>query len=75
MFQTEILKSQVINEREESLKGKQNETTSSQHHRPALLDLLLELHRDGKMTRDEVRQQVDTFMFEVFAQQLSLVLY
>ncbi len=31
----------------------------------ALLDLLLDLKRRGVMSRTEVREQVDTFMFEV----------
>jgi hypothetical protein len=33
----------------------------------ALLDLLLDLKRNNIMSRTEVREQVDTFMFEVFS--------
>ena len=52
----------MIRERNQSY---ENNNLPSLNQRPALLDLLLELHRACIMTHDEVRQQVDTFMFEV----------
>ncbi len=54
-------------ERELSLKmdEKRSAVGQDKRRRVALLDLLLELQHRGEMSRKEVREQVDTFMFEV----------
>ncbi len=54
-------------ERELSLKmdEKRSAVGQDKKRRVALLDLLLELQHRGEMSRKEVREQVDTFMFEV----------
>ncbi len=65
-----IILNQVIEEREsilaqQSILNNFNPIQTESKPRLALLDLLLDLNRRGLMNRNEVRQQVDTFMLEV----------
>jgi hypothetical protein len=59
----------VIDEREKHVKLKIKASVENGIHtktdRLALLDLLLDLQRRGVMSRRDVREQVDTFIFEV----------
>lgn len=75
---------QVIKEREVSRRSMRdsNEEGRSEENfdegeltkkRVCFLDLLLDLKDAGEISQDEVRQQVDTFMFEVITTFISFL--
>nr|XP_012139372.1 PREDICTED: cytochrome P450 4c3-like isoform X2 [Megachile rotundata] len=70
----------IIAERKEEWKAKKYENSNVQFNKHrALLDLLLELSQDGKvLTDDDIRDEVNTFMFaghDTTANSVSWILY
>ena len=53
------------NQEKDTIMFAEKEDTFGRKKRLAFLDLLLEAYENGEISREGVREEVDTFMFEV----------